>query len=232
MGGVSIRIAVLALALGLAVPPDPAPAQSAAERREQLAQIRERMSDPDPLMRLAYLEEYAEAKDQTVTMLAVRYALSSDDPDLRATALRLYVASLESLDLEVELPDAFHAAYPPDSTDERVLEAKEREPIFAFVYGAKVIRLKVTNFDFGSGRLEVAAMNGLSELDQQFSGEGQVRGTTLTVNARVQLSGGGRSFEPRCSFMLRPGSDLVLSGEAACQTGPTYPNAKVSMPMF
>lgn len=225
VAGAVLGILVLALAV-------PAEAKTAAERREELALIRERMADPDPLMRLAYLEEYAEAEDQTLTMLAVRYALASDDEDLRAVAFRIYVGGLSSLDLEMSLPKKFVEMLNSDKVEEKVKEELRSYWLYRGLYNQRVLRLKILDYDFSSGTIRVAAMNQLDKPEERFSGDGQVRGTTLSISTRVRFGAGNRSFEPRCQIILSPTRDLMLTGYAACETGSEYPEMLLSMRMF
>lgn len=58
-------------------------AQDAAERAGQLKTWREQCSDPDPDLRLAYIEAAIASGDAAVMRICVRQSLESDDADIR-----------------------------------------------------------------------------------------------------------------------------------------------------
>lgn len=212
-----VYLVLLSMATGVATA-----AQTAADRREQLAQIREQMGDPDPLMRLAYLEELAASQDQTATMVALRYAMASDDADLRALATRLYMANTTSLDLKVLVPEAVQqlAADPQ--------ERKKLNKSLVSLMASGYLRFRVQDFDFKTAGFKVFAMDGLNAPNEKFAGPGQVRGATVSFSTKVY----GLSGQPRCTVNLQPTADLELAGEAACESGVEHPTIPVSMPMF
>lgn len=212
-----ITLVALALLAGLVHA-----AETAADRREELAQVRERMGDPDPLMRLAYLEELAASQDQTAILLALRYALASDDAELRAMALRLYVANTKSLDLKVlpaqELRQLATDPQANKDVDKRLLT----------LLAAGYLRFRVADFNFKDASFKIYAMDGLNAPNDTYAGPGQVRGVTVSFSTKVS----GLHRQPRCTISLQPTADLELAGEAACETGLQHPTIPVSMPMF
>jgi hypothetical protein len=197
-------------------------AETAADRREELAQVRERMGDPDPLMRLAYLEELAASQDQTAILLALRYALASDDADLRALATRLYLANTNSLDLKVLTPARLQQlAGDPE-------ERKKLNNRLVSLMASGYLRFRIADFDFKTSSFNVFAMDGLNAPNDKYAGPGQVRGATVSFSTKVY----GLSSQPRCTITLQPTTDLDLAGEAACETGLEHPVIPVGMPMF
>ena len=80
-------------------------------RRDELAKVKEMLSDRDPLMRLANLEAIINSGDALRTQLALRLAFQSEDADLHALAMRGYIASRKEVALDIQLPAADQRGY-------------------------------------------------------------------------------------------------------------------------
>jgi hypothetical protein len=212
-----ISLVALAALVGLAHAAD-----SAADRREALAQVRERMGDPDPLMRLAYLEQLGTSQDQTAILLALRYALASDDADLRALALRLYMGNAKSLDLKVIPTQELRQL----ATDPQASKDLNKRLLTLLATG--YLRFRVADFDFKDASFKVYAMDGVNAPNEKYAGPGQVRGVSVSFSVKVY----GLHGQPRCTVSLQPTADLELTGEAACETGLQHPTVPVAMPML
>lgn len=88
----------------------PAAAQQAQDRAGELKSWREQCNDPDPDLRLAYVEQAIAGSDAAVQRVCVRLALESDNADIRNLGLRAALASLPQIRFSVEMPPQLAAA--------------------------------------------------------------------------------------------------------------------------
>jgi len=192
---------------------------SAQARRDELAKVGEMMADPDRLMRLAYLEEIVESGDANRIDIAVKIAVSSDDPQLRGVAMRAYFASQKQIAFDVKLPPQVQKKY--DAADEdkkKIDELIVQYPYIQFVRAAGFkIRLQFKEFDFKKGQGVMSG--GWDVADFTISGD-KLSVRILTVN---------RSW---CELELRPSKALMLEGPLICQLGYETPKLQISAPLF
>jgi hypothetical protein len=90
-----------ATALGFAAPVSADP----LERYTELQEVIEAVNDPDPLMRLALIEDIIAKGDATEVQLAIRAAFTIDDPNVRSLALRAHFASFRTLLITADWPE-------------------------------------------------------------------------------------------------------------------------------
>lgn len=86
-------------------------------RRDEIAKVQEMLADPDPLMRLANMEAIVKSGDSLKLQVALRTAFTGDDRELRALALRAYLASRKEITFEVVLPPDVQAAFNAAQSD-------------------------------------------------------------------------------------------------------------------
>ena len=144
-------LGAVALLAGLSGPPSAhsqssSPSRTPQERREQLAKVQEQLGDPDPLMRLAYMEDIMASGDGLRMQIAMRTAFASDDPDLRAIALRAYLASHKEFTFDVILPPDLQKLVDSATSGTRQ-ELNKRYPFLVTLTNyAYKIHLKVTDY--------------------------------------------------------------------------------------
>jgi hypothetical protein len=197
-------------------------AQSSGQRREALARVIEKINDPDPLMRIANLEEILARGDSTETQLAIKVALSGTDPDMKSVALRGYAATLHDLYLDAKLPADVAARL--ENADRRDAESVRTGRALATWRQATSDRLhiRLEKLDAKSGKFVAYGMNRLAKTDDRTRGEGQIVGSRMRINV-------GFWGTSRCTIEVSPSSALALEGTAACDN---LPRMNVSMPMF
>jgi hypothetical protein len=224
MGSYALLVGVLCLSMPLV-----AKAESAAERREALAQISEKLNDPDPFMRLAYMEEILGSGRAADTQIAVKMALSSADPELQSAGLRAYLASVRDLRLEISLPSEIQKEL-DEAAGNRKKERdvwRNHQMVMRYWNGlGRRLTLSVVDADYASGRFKVFTQNNLTEPSEKFSGAGSVVGSRVVVNTNVSVR---RPATDPCSVDLSVGEGLILRGEMSCSGAPPL---QVSMEMY
>ena len=116
----------LAFALSLACFNQPAfagdPQPEAQARAASLQTWREQCSDPDPDLRLAYVEAAIATKDASVQRICVRLALQSDNADIRNLGLRAAIASTPQITFMPTMPKSLEADLRKGADDEKFMD--------------------------------------------------------------------------------------------------------------
>lgn len=82
-------------------------AQTPLERAAKIKEWRANCGDPDPDLRVAYVEAAIATKDQTIVRTCLKETLVSDNPDVQNMALRAALASAERMTLVWEMPAVY-----------------------------------------------------------------------------------------------------------------------------
>jgi hypothetical protein len=196
--------------------------QDSARRREELARVIDKVNDPDPLMRIANLEEIIARGDATEVQLAVKTALASNDAELRGIALRGYAANLRDLYLDTRVPKELEAKLSEaDPRDREALQIKQALATWQRTTSNR-LHVRIDKIDMKSGRFVAYGMNRLDKPNEQMRGEGQI------VGGRMRMDVGFWGAK-RCTIELSPAPSLNLEGTAVCED---MPRMLVSMPMY
>ena len=99
---------------------DPQP--EAQARAASLQTWREQCSDPDPDLRLAYVEAAIATKDASVQRICVRLALQSDNADIRNLGLRAAIASTPQITFMPTMPKSLEADLRKGADDENFMK--------------------------------------------------------------------------------------------------------------
>jgi hypothetical protein len=211
----SHRRAFIALVAAIATLHLGVPAADAQEdkRREELAKVIDKINDPDPLMRIAALEEILARGNATEVQLAIKAAMNSNDPDLKSVALRGYLASQRDLYLDARLPKEVEAALEQaDAKDREAIVTRRAVAEWRQGTGDRV-HVRLEKMDLKTGRFVAYGMNRLDKTDERTRGDGHIVGT------RVRMSVGIWGVR-RCVIELVPTQTLTLDGSATCDNMP------------
>jgi hypothetical protein len=211
---------VSACAIGAAlisVSPIAGAAQTAAERRTELAAIQEQINDPDPLMRLAYLEEIVAGGDPLKVELAIRTAMSLDDPQMRALAMRAYVTAVGQITFDWLYPEQIQKEIDRANGDEKRLaetRRKNREIIYYYDTYSRKVTFLFQDFGLSNSKFQVFSLAGSAEPNTNLGGEGRVVGDRLQFRIPVYHT------SIPCSVELAPTASLDLVGQMNCNGWP------------
>ncbi len=169
------------------------------DRYAELQAVPEAINDPDPLMRLALLEAIVAEGDATKVQLALRTAFTVDDPNVRALALRAHLATYRTMVIQAEIPDGSEGG---------------RNSISGFINAlGQTFVVSISGDDITGTEFPIQTINSFSGRNpEQFSGSGNVRGSTITLRGVFWSGNNSRT----CSFELHKYDGFVVSGEGSC----------------
>ncbi len=98
------------------------PVLTPQERAGELANWREKCNDPDPDLRLAYIESAIASNDYSIQRICMRSALESNDSDLREIGLRGAIASMGQIVVDISMPEELKSALDKAKGDENKLK--------------------------------------------------------------------------------------------------------------
>jgi hypothetical protein len=195
-------------------------------RAEDLAKIKEALADPDPLRRLAMLESTINSGDELRIQVALRLAFQSDDSDLRALALRGYIANRKAILFDIQLPPPLQKAYQDALADPDKTTAFFNTHPYARVLSQIGFRVQYAFSKFtaaNSTGLIADSTRGVNAETAQFS----ISGDRLAASVETVALGSCRvDFRPIAS---------VFKGALACNFsygGGPAPKLDVSAPVF
>ena len=197
-------------------------ASSPAARRDELAKVQELLGDPDPLMRLSNMEAIVNSGDGLRIQIALRTALSGDDPALRGLATRAYIATTQQVDFDIKLPPAIQKQYDAAEGDQSKLapilrNVEVREASAAGFH----FRLVFKDYTISQSSGTVAAEGA----DAKFT----VSGERFFTHIPTRFGGLGTI----CDVEFRPSRDLLLDGTLWCASfGTASPKLIISAAMF
>lgn len=186
-------------------------------RYGELQAVVDAINDPDPLMRLAQLEEILQKGSATDVQLAIRTAFEVDDPNVRSLALRAHFASFRTFIVSVELPEETSKII--DGNDQKAKELLYRSHgrYLGFLTGIGY------QFSFSSSypestelEFKIEALNNNPKKDNQeiYGGSGNIRGGLINIATDVRI--GANSSAILCSFEFDEYDAFTLKGFGSC----------------
>lgn len=199
---------VLLLALGLLRVAHAQPGTvSSGARRDELAKVQEMLGDPDPLVRLSNMESIIKSDDALKLQVALRIAFTGDDKELRALALRAYIATRKEVSFEVTPPPEMAAAHDATLTDPSAARNFGRRfPFYTrLIRAGSRFQLSFPDYAFGQDR--GTAYSG------RRNGSFTITGDRLTTTMPVHNWG-------QCYIEFAPNNQQAFEGVLACNAWP------------
>jgi hypothetical protein len=182
----------------------------ATARYGELQAVIDAINDPDPLMRLAQLEEILKKGDATEVQLAIRTAFSVEDPNVRSLALRAHFAGFKTFVITAQLPEEWQKA--AESEDKAALANISNS------YLMRLFRDQGYQFSFqseypGVNNLEfkVKVLNDQRPADD-YTGSGNIRGGMINIVTAYRFA----NSQKTCSFELAEFKGFTLKGFGSC----------------
>lgn len=191
----------------------------ATARYGELQGVVDAINDPDPLMRLAQLEEILKKGDATEVQLAIRTAFSVEDPNVRSLALRSHFAGFRTFVVTAELPEEVKAVL--DGSDKKAADAIRSSLQLRF-FNNIGFQFSFQSEYPSSSELEFRTKFLNNErLQEEFVGSGNIRGGMVTLATPVVFMNGGKA----CSFEFTRYEGFTLKGMGSCnlQDGFLFP---------
>lgn len=199
----------------------PCLAGTAIERAGELKIWREQCDDPDPDLRLAYIEQAIESRDVSIQRICIRSALESNNADIKNLGLRAAIASLERITFMVEMPSHLKGAYEKAGNDNKKLQEINRTSI---THDYKIIQNGLTFIIEGAslsgGGSVWYPLGGRATKNEAYSGKAVIVGDKIDWSGLTELS---RNKKCRLSVDLSAGG--LLKGFFQCGKLSPFPVA-------
>ncbi|UHS59190.1 hypothetical protein [Agrobacterium vaccinii] len=179
-------------------------------RYGELQGVVDAINDPDPLMRLAQLEEILTKGDATEVQLAIRTAFTVDDPNVRSLALRSHFASFRTFVVTAELPEEIKKVLA--GTDKSALQSLQSSYQLRF-FNDLGYHLSFMSEAPKSNELEFKTKflnDGRSR--EEFNGSGNIRGGMVTIVTPIYYP----NSEKSCSLEFVRYEGFTLKGMGSC----------------
>lgn len=196
-----------------------ASAQTVAERAGELKIWREQCNDPDPDLRLAYIEAALATGDASIQRICIRIALDSGNADIRNLGLRAAIARLEQITFAVEMPAELKAAYDEAGDDRKKLDKIEKTYAarnHATIQNGLTFILEGASIESTSSQWY--PLGGVAEKNERFQGNAVITGDAIdwVGNARLE-----RSWKCQLHVVLSAGG--ILEGKFQCAGRSAFP---------
>ena len=201
-------------------------AGTAEQRRAQLAEVQKKLTDPDPDMRQAYMEEIIASEDAAQIRIALRMAFTGDDQDLRATAMRGYLASAKEIVFDMKMPDAIQKQY--DKAKMNPADLKELENAQGYYFINTYDGWHMT-FDVLLTSYQMKSNAGKFGIKLNSSPAGSFTVVGDTVKGDISYQQG--AYQSNCQIQFKPTPDLKLVGTLNCNIQLTPP-ITITAPLF
>ena len=202
-------------------------AQSAIEARAaDLEQAMALISDPDPMVRLAGMEEILKSGDGLKISLATTTAMQSDDTTMKGLAMRGFIVNQGQIDFDITFPEKMEAEYQKAGGDLEKVEAfldKYAEAGGKSNYGNSLVRSihgggRVTSLYF---KLDDDWLGGMASVqaegEARYSGAARFNGDLLHFSIGDTYVGGDRNQAlSNCIFKLNAPDKGMITGQMKC----------------
>ncbi|MCW1751114.1 hypothetical protein [Rhizobium acaciae] len=193
-------------------------AQETSNRAGELKTWREQCNDPDPDLRLAYVEQAVATGDVAVQRICVRLALDSDNADIRNLGLRAAFAATSRLSFSVDMPPELEAALKAAGSNEKKQAEIARWYVMQDYQVLKNgLYIEIDGAVVSAGISTWYPLVGLNQRDDRFRGQASVNGS------RVNWVGSALLSKQACSIDVQLDAGAVLKGKLQCSDLPAFP---------
>ncbi|GAB7080501.1 hypothetical protein [Megalodesulfovibrio paquesii] len=196
------------------------PVADVQARAGALATWREQCNDPNPDLRLAYIEAAIASGDVSIQRICIRQALESDNADIRNLGLRAALASTSQITFSTEMPKGLAAAYKAAGDDEgkiRNVEDRTDDRIYKHIRTGMAFVIQKASIEKGQSEWFPLVANANS--DSRFTGKAIVTGSSIHWVGSI-LIGGGQSR--KCVLDVSAKSGAKLSGTLNCENSDPF----------
>ena len=226
-----IKHTSLALALALAItsfcqpvfgadaqPPSADVQPDVQARAASFQTWREQCSDPDPDLRLAYLEGAIASKDASVQRICIRLALQSDNADIRNLGLRAAIATIPQITFIPTMPRSLEVDLRRAAEDENLMK-RVRDSYISRLYDATQNGLKMCsdNAEVGKSTFLWNTLAANIDLRKERYYKATILGSRINWSGNVIISGGNSLT---CTVNVALTREGRLAGKLSCEGSP------------
>jgi len=186
--------------------------QNAQDRAGALQTWREQCADPDPDLRLAYIENAIATNDASIQRICIRLALQSDNADIRNLGLRAAIVSVPQITFMTTMPKSLENDLKQTAGDEQKLRNvynSQTYRLYAGVKGGLSMRSEKNEFEKNNFIWNSLAEN--SEVEGRYSGKAVIIGSKISWTGKIRAHD-----EYNCSINVSLTKDAKLSGLLNC----------------
>jgi|GEM_PF-4455062 len=196
-------------------------AESPLERAAKIKEWRANCSDPDPDLRLAYIEGAIATNDRTIIRACVRQTLNSQNEDVRNLALRAALAASERLTMMFDMPESYREAVAKAGGDPAKLKTitkKYTKPLWPHgqMNGLVTLVAKSTAFESQVSEWFVLGTNA-KEMDAH-TAKLTIFGNSISGNGTINIS----NYVGKLLFNLSLDKEGMLVGTGNIYYGENY----------
>ena len=192
--------------------------QEVQARAASLQTWREQCSDPDPDLRLAYVESAIANKDASVQRICIRLALQSDNSDIRNLGLRAAIAATQQITFMPTMPKSLEAELRKGADDENFMR-KVKETYASRVYETTQNGLKMCSdkVEIGKNSFLWNTLAANVELRKDGFTKATITGSKISWTGYVNISSLGTIS---CSVNVALTREGKLAGKLLCDKTP------------
>lgn len=212
-------ITLAALTAIIATSPNVMAGTTAADRAGDLKLWRERCNDPDPDLRLAYIEEAIVAKDSPAQRICIKTALESDNHEIRNLGLRAAIAITPQITFTVGMPPALAAALESVNHDEKAIKQTKAFQVYEYwtrLQGGLVFMIE-------GAKANSPSSVWYSMTSQSSKSDSRKGNAVVTGNRLVWVGTSGLSAMSSCTLNVILGSGGELKGTFQISDEPPFP---------
>lgn len=191
------------------------PVDTAQARAGALQAWREQCSDPNPDLRLAYIESAIASGEVPIQRICIRQALESDNADIRNLGLRAALASTSQLTFSTEIPKGLVAAYKAAVDNEQKLKTIAEgttDRIYRQIKNGLVFVIEKASINKAQSDWFPLVAN--SNPQSNIFGKGVVTGATINWIGSVAIGGG---HTRKCTMKVSAQAGAKLKGVLDCE---------------
>lgn len=177
-------IVLCQVSIAQAVEPDKPQAELTSTvnaRAGELQTWREQCNDPDPDLRLAYIETAIRSEDVPIQRICIRQALESDNADIRNLGLRAAMVSVKRITFSLEMPNKLIAAYKAAGGDERKQkDVEDSQTGWLFKQLGENLSFVISKASLNEGQSVWSSLGSKSVADDYYSGTAIITGTKIS----------------------------------------------------
>jgi hypothetical protein len=201
-------------------------------RRDQLAEVGQKLADPDPDARAAYMESIVASGDATLIRKAIGLALRSDDATLHNLGLRAFLASVHELTFNVDFPERLKGKIEDAQLDPEAMKSLNQSlPWLQSVQrGGGTVHVGIFKYSFSSDSGGWSWNPNHADWGHYAPNDGSftIEGDHLTGQV-------GWADRLICTIAVRTTADLALRGTLNCtpylRNSPVPPALPISTPI-
>lgn len=186
------------------------------ERYAELQAVGEAINDPDPLMRLALLEEIIAKGDATEVQLAIRTAFTIDDPNIRSLALRAHFASFRTVLITAGWPAEIKTLM--DAGETNLVERNYGNHVDFMGKLGGVFSYR-TEYQPSDTEFLVQSLNVVAGPKNNNTGFGNIKGALITLQSVTHLMDGSNTYN--CKFEFSEYVGFSVKGVGSCDLDET-----------